>query len=138
VGGTYQGRRAGEPHLFNPETVHKLQYAGRANNYQIFKQYSQLVDNQSRQLCTLRGLFDLKLAEKPIPIDEVEPVEEIMRRFKTGAMSYGSISKDAHGQRAIAMKRIGGKSNTGEGGGVAYRSPMSSNSDYLNRIIKKV
>jgi glutamate synthase (NADPH) large chain len=138
AGGQYQWRRDGETHLFNPETVHKLQYACRANNYQIFKQYSQLVDNQSRQLCTLRGLFDLKLAPKPIPIDEVEPVEEIMRRFKTGAMSYGSISKEAHETLAIAMNRIGGKSNTGEGGEDPARYALEPNGDSKNSAIKQV
>src|SRR5207245_2700924 len=116
TGGQYQYRREGEYHLFNPETVHKLQYACRSNNYQVFKQYSELVNNQARRLCTLRGLFELKFADKPIPIEEVEPVESIMRRFKSGAMSYGSISKEAHETLAIAMNRIGGKSNTGEGG----------------------
>src|SRR5207248_9006901 len=116
AGGHYQYRREGEYHLFNPETVHKLQYACRSGSYKVFKEYSELVNNQSRRLCTLRGLFDLKFADRPIPIEEVEPVESIMRRFKTGAMSYGSISKEAHETLAIAMNRIGGKSNTGEGG----------------------
>src|SRR5262249_12544157 len=96
AGGQYQYRKDGEYHLFNPETIHKLQYACRANNYKSFKEYSELVNNQATRLCTLRGLFDLKLAEKPIPIEEVEPAEEIMKRFKSGAMSYGSISKEAH------------------------------------------
>src|SRR6185437_6134464 len=106
----------GEYHLFNPETVHKLQYAVRANNYKVFKEYSALVNDQSRRMCTLRGLFDLKFAEEPIPLEEVESVESILKRFKSGAMSYGSISKEAHETLAIAMNRIGGKSNTGEGG----------------------
>src|SRR6185312_2710602 len=114
AGGQYQWRKDGEYHLFNPETVHKLQYAVRANNYKVFKEYSELVNNQAKRLCTLRGLFDLKLADQPLPLDEVEPVESIMRRFKSGAMSYGSISQEAHETLAIAMNRIGGKSNTGE------------------------
>ena len=94
VGGQYQYRKDGEYHLFNPETVHKLQYACRSGDYKVFKQYSELVNNRSRRLCTLRGLFDLKFAETPIPIEEVESVEAIMRRFKSGAMSYGSISQE--------------------------------------------
>jgi glutamate synthase (ferredoxin) len=138
VGGHYQWRREGEAHLFNPETVHKLQYACRTGNYDIFKQYSKLVDDQSRRLCTLRGLFELKFAENPIPIEEVEPVESIMRRFKSGAMSYGSISKEAHETLAIAMNRIGGKSNTGEGGEDPARYVPEPNGDSKNSAIKQV
>src|SRR5260370_17635039 len=96
AGGQYQYRQDGEYHLFNPETVHKLQYACRSNNYQVFKQYSELVNNQSRRLCTLRGLFELKFAPEPIPIEEVESVEAIMRRFKSVAMSPGSINNEPH------------------------------------------
>jgi glutamate synthase (ferredoxin) len=138
AGGQYQYRKDGEYHLFDPETVHKLQYACRANNYAIFKQYSELVNNQSKRLCTLRGLFDIKFAEKPIPIEEVEPVESIMRRFKSGAMSYGSISKEAHETMAIAMNRIGGKSNTGEGGEDPSRYVLEPNGDSKNSSIKQV
>jgi glutamate synthase (NADPH/NADH) large chain len=138
TGGQYQYRREGEYHLFNPETVHKLQYACRTGNYQVFKQYSELVNNQSKRLCTLRGLFELKLAEKPIPIEEVEPVEAIMKRFKSGAMSYGSISKEAHETLAIAMNRIGGKSNTGEGGEDPLRYIPDDNGDSRNSAIKQV
>jgi glutamate synthase (ferredoxin) len=138
VGGHYQWRREGEAHLFNPETVHKLQYACRTGSYDIFKQYSKLVDDQSRRLCTLRGLFELKLAQTPIPIEEVEPVEAIMRRFKSGAMSYGSISKEAHETLAIAMNRIGGKSNTGEGGEDPARYVPEPNGDSKNSAIKQV
>jgi glutamate synthase (ferredoxin) len=138
VGGQYQYRKEGEYHLFNPETVHKVQYACRSNNYQVFKQYSELVNNQAKNLCTLRGLFDLKFADQPIPIDEVEPVEAIMKRFKTGAMSYGSISKEAHETLAIAMNRIGGKSNTGEGGEDPARYILDSNGDSRNSAIKQV
>jgi glutamate synthase (NADPH/NADH) large chain len=117
LGGEYQWRREGEVHLFNPETVYKLQHATRAGRYDIFKQYTALVDDQSKHLSTLRGLFDLRSGERPsVPIDEVEPVSEIVKRFSTGAMSYGSISAEAHETLAIAMNRIGGKSNTGEGG----------------------
>src|SRR6185369_10589491 len=113
VGGHYQFRKDGEYHLFNPETIHKLQYACRANKYEVFQQYSKLVDDQARRLCTIRGLFELKFDRPPVPLDEVEPVEAIMKRFKSGAMSYGSISQEAHETLAIAMNRIGGKSNTG-------------------------
>jgi len=138
VGGQYQYRREGEYHLFNPETVHKLQYACRSGNYKVFKEYTELVNNQARRLCTLRGLFDLKLAENPIPIDEVESVESIVKRFKTGAMSYGSISKEAHETLAIAMNRLGGKSNTGEGGEDPARYKLDANGDSRNSAIKQV
>ncbi|GGS53470.1 glutamate synthase [Planobispora rosea] len=117
VGGEYQWRREGEPHLFNPETVFKLQHATRTRRYEIFKEYTDLVDSQAEKLMTLRGLFRLRDGERPpVPIDEVEPVSEIVKRFSTGAMSYGSISREAHETLAIAMNRLGGKSNTGEGG----------------------
>ncbi|MFZ6004118.1 MAG: glutamate synthase large subunit [Actinomycetota bacterium] len=117
VGGEYQWRREGEHHLFNPETVFKLQHATRTKRYDVFKEYTTKVDDQSRRLATLRGLFELKTdARTPVPLDEVEPASEIIKRFSTGAMSYGSISMEAHQTLAIAMNRIGGKSNTGEGG----------------------
>ena len=120
VGGEYQWRRDGEPHLFDPETVFRLQHSTRARRYDIFQQYTARVDEQSERLMTLRGLFRFKGAEdtgrRPIPIDEVEPVSDIVRRFSTGAMSYGSISREAHETLAIAMNRLGAKSNTGEGG----------------------
>jgi glutamate synthase (NADPH/NADH) large chain len=125
VGGEYQWRREGEPHLFDPETVFRLQHATRNGQYDVFKQYTQRVDEQSERLMTLRGLFRLKqasdLSRTPVPIEEVEPVSEIVKRFSTGAMSYGSISKEAHETLAIAMNRLGGKSNTGEGGEDADR-----------------
>nr|WP_083975871.1 glutamate synthase large subunit [Herbidospora sakaeratensis] len=117
VGGEYQWRREGEPHLFNPTTVFKLQHATRTRRYEIFKEYTDLIDGQAETLMTLRGLFKLRpAAGGPVPIDEVEPVSEIVRRFSTGAMSYGSISMEAHETLAIAMNRLGAKSNTGEGG----------------------
>ncbi len=117
LGGEYQWRREGELHLFNPETVFKLQHATRARRYDIFKQYTALVDDQAKKLATLRGLFEFKLGSRQaVSIDEVEPVSEIVKRFSTGAMSYGSISAEAHETLAIAMNSIGGKSNTGEGG----------------------
>ena len=137
-GGEYQWRREGEYHLFNPDTVFKLQHATRSGQYEIFKEYTGLVDNQSRNLCTLRGLFDFKYAPQPIPIEEVEPVESIVRRFSTGAMSYGSISQEAHETLAIAMNRLGGKSNTGEGGEDPARFRPDANGDSRRSAIKQV
>jgi glutamate synthase (NADPH/NADH) large chain len=116
VGGEYQWRREGEPHLFDPETVFRLQHSTRTGRYDIFKQYTSHIDSQSEQLMTLRGLLAFSSDRPPVPIEEVEPVSEIVRRFSTGAMSYGSISAEAHQTLAIAMNRLGGKSNTGEGG----------------------
>ncbi|MFW6774657.1 glutamate synthase large subunit [Nocardioides sp. CPCC 205120] len=125
IGGEYQWRREGEPHLFDPETVFRLQHSTRAGRYDVFKQYTSRVDEQSERLMTLRGLFRFKDAgatgRRPIPVEEVEPVSEIVKRFSTGAMSYGSISQEAHETLAIAMNRLGGKSNTGEGGEDADR-----------------
>jgi glutamate synthase (NADPH) large chain len=137
-GGHYQYRKDGELHLFNPQTIHKLQLACRTGNYQTFKEYSELVNNQSRSLCTLRGLLEFRSIRPPAPIEEVEPVEAIVRRFKTGAMSYGSISKEAHESIAIAMNRIGGKSNTGEGGEDPERYFSDANGDSRNSAIKQV
>jgi len=117
TGGEYQWRRDGAPHLFNPETVFRLQHSTRTRRYDIFKEYTELVDNQAESLMTLRGMFRLQSGLRaPVPLDEVESVESIVKRFSTGAMSYGSISKEAHENLAIAMNRLGGKSNTGEGG----------------------
>ncbi|MFI9120823.1 glutamate synthase large subunit [Streptomyces bikiniensis] len=117
IGGEYQWRREGEPHLFDPETVFRLQHATRTKRYDIFKKYTDRVNEQSERLMTLRGLFGFATEGRtPIPLDEVEPASEIVKRFSTGAMSYGSISKEAHETLAIAMNRLGGKSNTGEGG----------------------
>ena len=116
LGGEYQWRREGELHLFNPETVFKLQHASRAKRYDIFKEYSNKVDDQSEKLMTLRGLFSFAGDRASVPIDEVEPASDIVARFSTGAMSYGSISAEAHETLAVAMNRLGGKSNTGEGG----------------------
>jgi glutamate synthase (ferredoxin) len=138
VYGQYQYRKDGELHLFNPQTIHLLQKACRNNDYKTFKEYSQLIDNQSERLATLRGLMELKYAAQPIPIEEVEPVEEIVRRFKTGAMSYGSIGKEAHEALAIAMNRLGGKSNTGEGGEDPARYVPDANGDSRNSAIKQV
>ncbi|PJJ72260.1 glutamate synthase (NADPH/NADH) large chain [Diaminobutyricimonas aerilata] len=117
TGGEYQWRRGGPPHLFNPDTVFRLQHSTRARRYDIFRDYTRLVDEQAAELMTLRGLFELRTGVRPpIPLDEVEPIESIVKRFNTGAMSYGSISKEAHETLAIAMNRLGGRSNTGEGG----------------------
>src|SRR5207248_3262501 len=136
--GQYQYRKDGELHLFNPRTIHLLQKACRINDYGTFKEYTQLIDVQSEQLATLRGLMELKYTQRPIPIDEVEPVDAIVKRFKTGAMSYGSISKEAHEALAIAMNRIGGKSNTGEGGEDPARYVLDVNGDSKNSAIKQV
>ncbi|MBP9592248.1 MAG: glutamate synthase large subunit, partial [Steroidobacteraceae bacterium] len=137
VGGQYQWRDAGEFHLFNPESIHRLQKAVRTGSYATFKSYSKLVDEQATNLCTLRGLLELKTGEA-IPLGEVEPAEVIMKRFKTGAMSYGSISREAHETLAIAMNRIGGKSNTGEGGEDPERFVPLPNGDSRNSAIKQV
>jgi glutamate synthase (NADPH/NADH) large chain len=142
VGGEYQWRREGEFHLFNPNTVHKLQHSTRTQRYDIFKQYTKAVDDQAARLGTLRGLFRLRDAtatgRAPIPIEEVEPVSEIVKRFSTGAMSYGSISAEAHETLAIAMNRIGGRSNTGEGGEDADRYTPDPNGDLRRSAIKQV
>ncbi|WP_420846488.1 glutamate synthase large subunit [Nocardioides solisilvae] len=116
TGGEYQWRRDGEPHLFDPETVFRLQHSTRSGRYDLFKQYTSRVDEQSARLMTLRGLFRLRSDRPQVPLEEVEPVSEIVKRFSTGAMSYGSISQEAHETLAVAMNRLGGKSNTGEGG----------------------
>ncbi|MEI6224099.1 MAG: glutamate synthase-related protein, partial [Deltaproteobacteria bacterium] len=138
TGGQYQYRSDGEYHLFNPETVHRLQHACRTGSYAAYKEYAALVNNQSKTLCTLRGLMDLKPGARPVPLAEVESVEAILHRFKTGAMSYGSISKEAHEALAVAMNRIGGKSNTGEGGEDPARYTPMPNGDSKNSAIKQV
>ncbi len=116
LGGNYHFRANGEYHLLNPQTVSKLQHAVKDKRYETFQEYAALIDHQNRELCTLRGLMELRTAKKPLPLEEVEPASEIVKRFATGAMSFGSISAEAHETLAIAMNRIGGKSNTGEGG----------------------
>jgi len=139
VGGEYQWRREGELHLFNPRTVFKLQHATRSKRYDIFKEYTRLVDEQSEKLATLRGLLRLREGVlAPVPVAEVEPVSEIVKRFATGAMSYGSISAEAHETLAIAMNRLGGKSNTGEGGEDAERYVPDANGDLRRSAIKQV
>ena len=138
AGGEYQWRHDGEYHLFNPQTIHSLQQACRTGDYRLFEQYATLINDQSEQLGTLRGLLEFKFAPNPIPLEEVEPVESICRRFKTGAMSYGSISQEAHESLAIAMNRIGGRSNTGEGGEDPARFRPDANGDSRNSAIKQV
>jgi glutamate synthase (NADPH/NADH) large chain len=142
LGGDYQWRREGEYHLFNPRTVFRLQHATRAKRYEIFKEYSHLVNDQSRQLATLRGLLKFRCGadgvRKPIPIEEVESVEAIFKRFTTGAMSYGSISAEAHETLAVAMNRLGGRSNTGEGGEDPARYLLDANGDSRKSAIKQV
>ncbi len=138
-GGQYQWRADGEYHLFNPQTIHKLQLACRTGSYKVFQEYAELVNNQAKNLCTLRGLLEFRWAENPIPIEEVEPVDQIVKRFKTGAMSYGSISQEAHEALAIAMNRLGGKSNTGEGGEDPGRYAWTNEQgDSKNSAIKQV
>jgi glutamate synthase (ferredoxin) len=137
VGGLYQWRSDGEFHLFNPESIHRLQKAVRNGSYAQFREYSRLVNEQATNLCTLRGLLDFKVSDS-IPLEDVESIESIVKRFKTGAMSYGSISKEAHETLAIAMNRIGGKSNTGEGGEDPDRFKPLANGDSKNSAIKQV
>ncbi len=142
-GGEYQWRRDGEVHLFNPRTVFKLQHATRSKRYQIFKEYTQAVDDQAGRQATLRGLFRLRTGGEPgarpsVPIEEVEPVSSIVTRFATGAMSYGSISAEAHENLAIAMNRLGGRSNTGEGGEDAERYIPLPNGDSRRSAVKQV
>ncbi len=138
VGGLYQWKRKGEFHLFNPQTIHLLQHATKMNDYITFKKYSKLVNEQSEKACTLRSLFKFKRNREPISINEVEPAENIYKRFATGAMSFGSISWEAHTTLAIAMNRLGGKSNTGEGGEDEIRYKPLANGDSMRSAIKQV
>ena len=138
AGGQYQWRDGGEQHLFNPQTIHKLQTACRLGSEKIYREYADIINDRAKTLCTLRGLLDFKFTETAIPIEEVESVENIVKRFKTGAMSYGSISKEAHETLAIAMNRLGGKSNTGEGGEDPARYVLEANGDSKNSAIKQV
>jgi len=138
VGGNYHQRTDGEYHLLNPLTISKLQQAVRQESFQTFQEYADLIDKRSANLCTLRGLMTLKKSEKPVPLEEVEPAKEIVKRFTTGAMSFGSISKEAHETLAIAMNRIGGKSNTGEGGEDEERFRPDTNGDLRRSAVKQV
>jgi glutamate synthase (NADPH) large chain len=137
TGGIYQWNQRGEAHMFNPDTIHFLQLSTRSNNYKVYKKYANLVNNQSEQALTLRGLLRFRKG-KPIPIEEVEPVEAIFKRFSTGAMSFGSISHEAHTTLAIAMNRIGGRSNSGEGGEDESRFEVKENGDWERSAIKQV
>ena len=138
VGGDYKVRQGGEKHMWTAETVSKLQHATRQDDYGLYKEFAKLINEQDKELCTLRGLFELKMARKPVPLDEVEPASEIVKRFVTGAMSYGSISKEAHETLAIAMNRLGGQSNTGEGGEDPERFKPRPNGDLARSSIKQV
>ncbi|MBV6434429.1 MAG: Ferredoxin-dependent glutamate synthase 1 [Bryobacteraceae bacterium] len=138
VGGNYQYRVRGEYHLLNPQTISKLQHAVRQNSYKTYEEYARVIDEQNRQLCTIRGLMDFKWSSRPIPLEEVEPAAEIVKRFATGAMSFGSISKETHETLAIAMNRIGAKSNTGEGGEDDERYKPSPNGDSRRSAVKQV
>ncbi|MBZ8177432.1 glutamate synthase large subunit [Corynebacterium sp. 3HC-13] len=138
LGGEYKWRREGEYHLFNPETIFRLQHATRTGQYAVFRDYTRAVDDQSKRLATLRGLFELTPDRDPVPLEEVEPVSEIVKRFSTGAMSYGSISAEAHEVLAIAMNRLGGMSNSGEGGEDAQRFTPEANGDWRRSAIKQV
>ncbi len=138
-GGQYQWRRNGEFHLFNPETVFRLQHSTQSGRYDIFKKYTRMIDDQNERLCTLRGLFQFRPGKRePVPIEEVEPVESIVKRFASGAMSYGSISAEAHETLAIAMNRLGAKSNTGEGGEDPARYEPLPGGDSKKSAIKQV
>jgi glutamate synthase (NADPH/NADH) large chain len=137
VGGVYQWKRRGEYHLLNPETVHLLQKSTRLNDFNLYKKYAQKVNDQTQKACTLRGLLDFK-KRNSIPIEEVEPAEEIFKRFATGAMSFGSLSHEAHSTLAIAMNRIGGRSNSGEGGEDEIRFERKPNGDWERSAIKQV
>ncbi len=138
VGGSYHFRTNGEYHLLNPDTISKLQHAVRQDSFKTFQEYTDLIDQQSRNMATLRSLMQIKKAAKPIPIEKVEPAKEIVKRFTTGAMSFGSISKEAHETLAIAMNRIGGKSNTGEGGEDENRYKPDANGDWRRSAVKQV
>ena len=137
VGGDYQWRRNGERHLFNPLSIAKLQQSVRQDNPQSYDEYSKLINDQSKKLMTIRGLFDFK-DQQPIPLEEVEEWTGIVKRFKTGAMSYGSISREAHENLAIAMNCIGGRSNSGEGGEDPRRFERDENGDWRRSAIKQV
>ncbi|NBD23621.1 glutamate synthase large subunit [Paenibacillus glycinis] len=137
-GGEYQWRKDGEDHLFSPQTIHTLQMASRANDYKLYKKFSALVQGEDKKHLTLRSLLDFNFTSEPVPLDEVESVESIVKRFKTGAMSYGSISREAHEALAIAMNRIGGRSNTGEGGEDPARFIPDANGDSRRSAIKQV
>jgi len=138
TGGVYQWKRKGEFHLFNPNTIHYLQYSTHMNDYVSFKKYSKLVNDQMEKAATIRSMFQFKRNRPSISLEDVEPEESILRRFATGAMSFGSISHEAHSTLAIAMNRIGAKSNTGEGGEDEFRFEVMENGDSMRSAIKQV
>jgi glutamate synthase (NADPH) large chain len=137
VGGIYQWKRKGEKHMFSPEVIHLLQHSTKSNNFNLYKKYAEYINNQTRNQLTIRGLFEFK-KKSSVPLNEVEPVEEIFKRFATGAMSFGSISYEAHSTLAVAMNRIGGKSNSGEGGEDEVRFEKKENGDWERSAIKQV
>jgi glutamate synthase (NADPH/NADH) large chain len=137
-GGHYQWRRGGEHHMYNPDTIAKLQHAARTNDYEVYREFARLIDEEDKRLCTIRGLLEFKTQPRPIPIEEVEPAAEIVKRFSTGAISLGAISREAHETLAIAMNRIGARSNTGEGGEDYHRFTPDANGDSRNSAIKQV
>src|ERR1700757_800193 len=136
-GGEYAYRIRGEAHVWTPDSIAKLQHATRGNSFATYKEYAKLINEQSEKLLTLRGLFSIRESANPVPIDEVEPAREIVKRFATGAMSLGSISHEAHSTLAIAMNRLGGKSNTGEGGEDPARYIPLKNGDSMRSAIKQ-
>ena len=138
TGGFYQWRRDGEYHMWNPTTIAKLQYAAKSNNWDTYREFSEWANSYAQSMCTIRGLLELRKADEPVPLDEVEPASEIVRRFATGAISLGSISREAHETLAIAMNRIGARSNTGEGGEDWHRYALDPNGDSRNSAIKQV
>ncbi len=138
VGGLYQWKRRGEFHLFNPQTIHLLQHSTKTGDYQVYKKYAKMINDQTQKACSLRGLLEFKKDREPIPLDQVESIENIFTRFATGAMSFGSISHEAHSTLAIAMNRIGGKSNSGEGGEDEIRFDKKPNGDWERSAIKQV
>ncbi|MBI4198462.1 MAG: glutamate synthase large subunit, partial [Chloroflexi bacterium] len=138
IGGLYQWRRGGEYHMYNPETIARLQIAARTNNYKLYREFAALIDGEEQQLCTLRGLLDFSWSEAPIPLEEVEPATEIVRRFATGAISLGAISREAHETLAIATNRMGARSNTGEGGEDYRRFTPDPNGDSRSSAVKQV
>ena len=138
AGGVYMWRRDGEHHMYNPDSIAKLQHSVRSESYQTYKEFADLIDGQSRSLATLRGLLEFKTLKEPIPLDEVEPASEIVKRFATGAISLGSIGREAHETLAMAMNRIGARSNTGEGGEDYRRFTPDSNGDSRNSAMKQV
>ena len=137
-GGNYQWRRYGEFHQWNPEVIAKLQDSARSGNYQMYLEFARTVNDQSKNMATLRGLLEFKKVQPSVPLDEVEPASQIVKRFATGAVSLGSISREAHESMAIAMNRLGARSNTGEGGEDFHRYTVDTNGDSRSSAVKQV